>query len=316
MFLLPFCPLFVNDFISVADRRKRRFNLERVGQYLQNQNLQKLSRLSINSDWSKLLEENECLKNSSYIYPHRKKLSLVQEHNNLKESIRRLFERPDTLISAKLQKIYDFDICGITHSTPLYWHQVDLDEPDSTLFAFTLNSRHCHVIQFLPRSQYMKVASFYLSEVYENPGAELNQRFPEMKLVHTQFYNQKSMSMLFTYKKDKPTANCFVQFPIELMLSRLVAVEIQLCFTMDRNLPLINYRELLDPDLVRPLDISDGLSLSVSGGRKIATIISSSRKKFYHFEMEVDEADFDDDDDNENAENDTENDAMGVNANE
>lgn len=65
-------------FQILEDRKKRKFNLERVGQYLQNQNLQKLSRISVTSDWNKLLEQNECLKNSNFIYPHHKELSLVQ----------------------------------------------------------------------------------------------------------------------------------------------------------------------------------------------------------------------------------------------
>ncbi|XP_031628061.1 anaphase-promoting complex subunit 4 [Contarinia nasturtii] len=313
---------FLNTFdeyceIDHDDRKKRKFNLERVGQYLQNQNLQKLSRLSVNSDWGKLLEENECLKNSNFIYPHHKELSLVQEHNNLKDSIRRLFEKPDMLISLKLQMVYTLDICDITYQTHLHWHQFDLDEKGSTLFSFTIDGKHIYVKEFIPRSECIKFAKFQFPviECMENNetvgNSELNRRFPEMKLVHTQFYNEKAMSMLFTYKKDKPTANCFVQFPIQPLLSRLTSTRIQRHIVIEPSIPVINLRDLLDPDLVRPLDINDGTTLAVSGGRKIATIISISRKKFYHFEMEVDEGDYDDDDndgsDSENVDNETDN---------
>lgn len=316
------------------DRKKRKFNLERVGQYLQNQNLQKLSRISITSDWNRLLEQNECLKNSSYIYPHHKNLSLVQEHNNLKESVRKLFEKPDTLISLKLQLIYTVDICDVTSRSSFNWHQFDLDEKGSTLFSFTVNNSQMYLKEFIPRSECVKFAKFEFAEEEEEEDeeeededgddeteaddetkSELSRKFPQMKMLHTQFYNDKSISMLFAYKKDKPTANCFVQFPIQPLLSRLTSARIQRRIIIDPALDAVNLRELMDIDLVRPLDISDGCSLAVSGGRKIATIISASRKKFYHFEMEVDEGDYDDDDndgsDNENAEN--ENDAMGLN---
>lgn len=67
----------------LEDRKKRKFNLERVGQYLQNQNLQKLFSTNFTSDWSKLLDQNECLKNSNFIYPHHKELSLVQVLNKI-----------------------------------------------------------------------------------------------------------------------------------------------------------------------------------------------------------------------------------------
>lgn len=273
-----------------------------------------------------MLEQNECLKNSNFIYPHHKELSLVQEHNNLKETIRRLFEKPDTLISLKLQLLYTVDICDVTNRTTFYWHQFDLDEKGSTLFSFTINGNHLYLKEFTPRSEYVKIGMFEFSEdeneaetinddtPFDVVQPELCRKFPQMKLLHTQFYNDKAISMLFAYKKNKPTANCFVQFPIQSLLLRLNCVRIQRRIVIDPSLPTISLRDLLDSDLVRPLDINDGSSLAVSGGRKIATIISASRKKFYHFEMEVDEGDYDDDE-NEGSdnENETENDGTALN---
>lgn len=288
--------------------------MERVGQYLQNQNLQKLSRISITSDWSKLLEQNECLKNSNFIYPHHKELSLVQEHNNLKESIRKLFEKPDALISLKLQLLYTLDICDLMPKTEFSWHQFDSVESGSTLFSFNINRNQMYLKEFNPRSEYVKFAKFEFPDVEESSTNEnitmLTEKFPQMKMLHTQFYNEKSMSMLFAYKKDKPTANCFVQFPIEPLLSRLNSAHIQLHIGIDPSLPVTNLQDILNPELVRPLDINDGNILAVSGGRKIATIIATSRKKFYHFEMEVEEGDYDEENDEENE---TESDGLALN---
>lgn len=271
---------------------------------MQNQNLQKISRISVTSDWNKLLEQNQCLKNSNYIYPHHDELSLVQEHNNLKESIRKLFEKPDALISLKSQLMYTLDVCDVNSRSSFYWHQFDLEEKGSTLFSFTVNDQHLYVEEFTPRTDHLKFAKFEFTEddgpdesLSDDNVPELNEKFPQMKLLHSQFYNDKAMSMLFAYKKDKPTANCFVQFPIQPLLTRLTSARIQKRIIIDPTLVAVNLRDLIDPDLVRPLDISDGKSLAVSGGRKIATIISKTRKKFYHFEMEVDEGDYDDDDD-------------------
>lgn len=252
---------------------------------------------------------------------------MVQEHNNLKESIRKLFEKPDTLISLKLQLVYTVDICDVTKRTTFNWHQFDLDEKGSTLFSFTINGNQLYLKEFTPHSEGVKFAKFEFPEEqeqtegdepsFEHVQPDLSQKFPQMKLLHTQFYNEKAISMLFAYRKNKPTANCFVQFPIQPLLTRLTSTRIQRRIVIDPSLEAVNLRDLLDPDLVRPLDISDGNSLAVSGGRKIATIISASRKKFYHFEMEVDEGDYDDDEndgsDNENGENETENDGIGLN---
>lgn len=291
------------------DRKKRKFNLERVGQYLQNHNLQKVSRISVTSDWSKLLEQNECLKNSNFIYPQNKELSLVQEHNNLKESIRKLFEKPDTLISLKTQLLYSLDVCELNNRSAFYWHQFDVEERNSTLFSFTVNDNQMYLNEFIPRSENVKFAKFEIT----GEETSLSQKFPQMKLLHSRFYNDKAMSMLFSYRKERPTANCFAQFPIEPLLSRLTSAKVQKRIAIDPSMPAINLRQLIDPELVRALDISDGNSLAVSGGRKIATIISTSRKKIYHFEMEVDEGDFDEENDVSDNENGAENDGSGPN---
>lgn len=274
--------------------------------------------MSVTCDWSKLLEQNDCLKNSNFIYRHNKELSLVQEHINLKESIQKLFEKPDTLISLKTQLVYTLDVCELSNRSSFYWHQLDVEERNSTLFSFTVNDRQIYMKEFTPHSENIKCAKFEFPDgdgatsdiEYSNENIlHLKKKFPQMKLLHSQFYNDKALSMLLSYKKEKPTAYCFVQFPIEPLISRLTGVRIQKRIVIDPSMPAINICQLIDPDLVRPLDIGDGNSLAVSGGRKIATIISSSRKKFYHFEMEVDEGDFDENEgsENENDENEANN---------
>lgn len=299
-------PILIKISLNLDDRKKRKFNLERVGQYLQNQKLQKLSRVGVTSDWSKLLDQNDCLKNSNYIYPHHKEMSLVQEHNNLRESVDRLFQKPDTLISLNLQLVYHLDLCDLTNRTTFYWHHFDIEDTGATLFTYTVNDRYIFFKEFIPRSETVKFAKFEFSpeaETGESSNVELKQKFPEMKLLHSQFYNEKSISMLFSCKKERPTSNCFVQLPIEPLLTRLNAAKIQKRIVIEPSIPVINLRQFIDPNVVRTLDISDGNNLAVSGGRKIATIISLSRRKFYHFEMEVDEGDYDDDDDEDGSDN-------------
>lgn len=244
-------------------------------------------------------------------------INFPKEHNNLKESIRKLFEKPDMLISLKTQLIYSLDVCELSSRTNFYWHQFDMEERNSTLFTFNVNDRQLYVNEFVSNSENIKLAKFEFNEDDTDDGASnstssaaqtspLTQQFPQIKLLHSQFYNDKAISMLFSYKKERQTANCFVQFPIQSLLSRLEVSKIQKRITIDPTLPAVNLRNLIDLELVRALDINDGNSLAVSGGRKIATIISASRKKFYHFEMEVDEDDDEDDTENEGTDNENE----------
>lgn len=220
------------------------------------------------------------------------------------------------LISLKTQLIYSLDVCELSSRTNFYWHQFDMEERNSTLFTFSVNDNQLYVSEFVSNADNIKFAKFEFNVDGDGDDAaddsssgqitQLSQQFPQIKLQHSQFYNDKAISMLFSYKKDRQTANCFVQFPIQAMLSRLEVAKIQKRITMDSTLAAVNLRHLIDLELVRALDINDGQSLAVSGGRKIATIISASRKKFYHFEMEVDEDDDEDDTENEGTDNENE----------
>lgn len=177
------------------------------------------------------------------------------------------------------------------------------------MFTFNVNERQLYVSEFAANSDNIKLGKFQLNEDDNSSNghmSQLNQQFPQMNLLHSQFYNDKAISMLFAYKKDKQTANCFVQFPIQSLLSRLDGVRMQKRVTIDPTLSAINLYHLVDLESVRALGITDGNSLAVSGGRKICTIIPASRKKFYHFEMEVDEDDDEDDTENEGTDNENE----------
>lgn len=292
--------------LPAEDHKKRKFNLERVGQYLQNQNLQKASRLSVVSDWSTLLKENECLRNSGCIYPHNKEASLVQEHNNLKRSTNKLFDRPNTLISLKFQRKYFLDVCEIDQQTKLEFHAVESEERGATTFAVTVNDQMMNLIQFTPRSEYIKVGRFHYvppqptddESSASGIGDKLEDQFPQMRLLSAQFYNEKILSMVFAYQKNTNiTANSFIQFPVETLMPRFILAPIRDRMNVEYSGSSIDLRSLIDIDLVRSLDICDGSMLVVSGGRKIATIITNSRKKFYHYEMEVEEGDLESDDD-------------------
>lgn len=213
------------------------------------------------------------------------------------------------LISLKTQLIYSLDVCELNNRTPFFWHQFDNEERNSTLFTFNVNEHQLYINEFASNSDNIKFGKFEFNEDDNSSSgqiSQLSQQFPQIKLLHSQFYNDKAISMLFSYKKDKQTANCFVQFPIQSLLSRLEGTKIQKRISIEPSLLAVNLRHLFDLELVRALDINDGNSLAVSGGRKIATIISGSRKKFYHFEMEVDEDDDEDDTENEGTDNENE----------
>lgn len=291
----PICqPKAKSNARSIPDNvvTRRRFNLERVGQYLQDTNILPQTQCSAASEWNKLLDENECLKNSHVIYPHHKELSLVQEHNLLKNSVEELFSKPEKIISEKFVYKSCVDIVDLKEGDELQIHYVHVSEKDSSYFITSVQNEYFYFIEISAHSTFLKVAKFqflempYLDSKFEN--------LTDLRLRDLQFYNENFVSMLLAgTTEDNQTSKHFVQFPIHKVYPRMLGVK--LAEFIDLTLPMNsnNLYEFLDPSQMRTLETNDGHYISVSGSRKIATILSESQKRVRHYEMEVE----DDDDD-------------------
>lgn len=281
----------LNRFSFVSDKlvTKRKFNLERVGQYLKNENLQIPSQNNIVSEWSKLLDENDCLKKSSVIYPHHREMSLVQEHIQLKKSIIELFAKPEQIIGQQFKFKMSIDITDLSEQTELHLHHINVEAKNSSLFTITVANELLYFIEFTSQSDYIKMAKF---QFLEKPFMDSNfQNYDDIQFRHSQFYNDSTMSVLLGYKVDSKSAKGFVQFPLQHFQSRLFGIKLSEYIDLTQCLLPINLYELLDPSLLRTLEMSDGHIISVSGSRKIATILSESQRRLHHYEMEVEDDD-------------------------
>lgn len=268
---------------------KRKFNLERVGQYLQNKNLQTAAKQNTHSEWSKLLDQNDCLKHSGVIYPHHKELSLVQEHSLLKQSIMELFAKPQSLIGEQFKFKFCMEIADISDSTELHVHHMNVESKNSSLFTATVSNELVYFIEFTSKSEFIKLAKFQFGD---KPFLDNKfQNYDDLKIRHLQFYNESTISMLIDNTDGQRSSKCFVQFPIQHIQSRLLGIKISDYIDISQPLSTINLYDLLDPNLLRTLEVGDGHRISVSGSRKIASILSESQKRIRHYEMEVEDED-------------------------
>lgn len=263
---------------------KKKFNLERVGQYLENKNLQTQLKTDLTSEWNKLLDQHECLRKSSVIYPHHKELSLIQEHNLLKASIENVFSNPEKLIgdSLKYQMCIDYaniDVAGI-HDIGL--HHINVDDQYISRFAITISQDKLHFIEFNRKSDFLQICKLEM----QTPNDKF-EKFGQLRLCHAQFYNEQTLSMLLI---DGMAANHFVQFPINSIQFRMSSYKLGAAIDLTAT-TIINFYDVLDPSLARALEFSDGDRIAVSGSRKMASILASKSRRIRHYEMEVEDDD-------------------------
>lgn len=293
---------FVFGFVHFPDDRRRiKFNLERVGQYLENHHLQSQSRTCLVSEWKRLLAQNECLQNSGCVYEHHRELSLIQEHNNLRESINKIFEKPNALISLKFEMQHCFDICELSDTSDLMWTNFESFDTNRSFYTVAVDKKTLYYVEMRPHSEHGRLAKFVieaqypdiekmsLAETSDEPTP--SQTFPCLELLHFQYYNERIICMLCRYKKDNYWSNCFIQLPIDVLQAKTRVYPLRSRINIDKELEPTIFGTILDQEFMRALEMDDGGQIAVSGGRKIATILSLSHKKIHHYETEADDDD-------------------------
>uniref|UniRef100_A0A1B0AFH1 Anaphase-promoting complex subunit 4 n=1 Tax=Glossina pallidipes TaxID=7398 RepID=A0A1B0AFH1_GLOPL len=287
-----------NDDGSVT---KRKFNLEKVGQYLEDKPLQQTVKSDTHHLWQKLLEKNECLCNSSLLYPHEKQLSLIQQRDKMFLAIDSVFEKPNSSITSEFQLDFICTCCSL----PLeYSRSVDFikfsflagNKRGSDLMAITTDWQSCLLMEFDQKFSQLSCVIIHLK-----PGPftkELPLPLNNLQFVDLQFYNEEVLSLLLLQDNEEKQQSYFMQFSLELMRDK---------FSLHLLPQNLNLQEMLLPQSV--FDVVDfcqfrGMdtictSLAVSGSRKVASILSDKNKKIVMFEMEIE----DDDDDLEISQN-------------
>lgn len=280
---------------AAAAPPRKRFNLERVGQYLEDKNLQTQSMVDLTQKWNQLLDDNECLKNCDFIYPHQKHLSLVQQHNLLKKSIGELFSRPERLMSTHFKLKSAIDCVGFQDDVQsvrtCHWN---VEATNASLFAGLIAQKMLFIVE-LKSAGSAEAKAIKLEFQGTTFLADKFSMFGNLSFRDVQFYNDEHMSMLLHSSVDQRLTNCFVQFPLAALATHMARV---LLVSTSQNanvvdithvVPVCNFLELLDPTLIRTLDGSDGVIVSVSGSRKVASLLSESQKRIRLYEMEVEE---------------------------
>uniref|UniRef100_A0A1A9VNC3 Anaphase-promoting complex subunit 4 n=1 Tax=Glossina austeni TaxID=7395 RepID=A0A1A9VNC3_GLOAU len=282
--------MFSTDDGSVT---KRKFNLEKVGQYLEDKPLQQTVKSDTHHLWQKLLEKNECLYNSSLLYPHEKQLSLIQQRDKMFIAIDSVFEKPNSSITSEFQLDFICTCCSL----PLeYSRSVDFikfsflagNKRGSDLMAITTDWHSCLLMEFDQKFSQLSCVIIHLK-----PGPftkELPLPLNNLQFVDLQFYNEEVLSLLLLQDNEEKQQSYFMQFSLELMREK---------FSLHLLPQNLNLQEMLLPQSV--FDVVDfcqfrGMdtvctSLAVSGSRKVASILSDKNKKIVMFEMEIEDDD-------------------------
>ncbi|KAH8411643.1 hypothetical protein KR215_007737 [Drosophila sulfurigaster] len=288
---------------------RSKFNLERVGQYLENSYLTQQQPLHVTEDlWSELLEENECLGQCQLFVPHDKKLSLLQQRDKMFNAIDAVFHKPTESISASF-KLTTAVICG---DLPQFACEpsVDLDQPTDPqssydfincsyhvsevskcdMLAVTVSWHEAMVLEFSRANDYL----LRCTRVQLLPGPftpQLHEDYYNLRFVDLQFYNESFISMLAQTTTPTPGVrphSYFVQFSLSAARNQCTQHQLAPLMKLPEATVTHSIHDIPDAATFKGLDGVCEL-LAVSGSRKVATVLSDRRRKMTIFEMEIEE---------------------------
>ncbi|CAH0721729.1 unnamed protein product, partial [Brenthis ino] len=271
-----------------------KFNLERLGQYLQDQDLTILPDDDDNP-WHKFLKENSCLlKENDTIFSMMdfKKFSLVQQQNFLKKSVGKIFDVRNKEVAKYFTVLYTLKCYENYTSLPsnsLRLSQIFDASEERFMTAFT-DSEHpgegIHFICVNVKERFCSATAskyFFTSRLLRDENDISEQDLPILDL---QFYSAEYLSVLVKH----PSCGCtiFMQVPLKTVLENSNEFNMKSkSLIFSERIQKKNYSPMLDASVYKVLDKMDGFRIAVSGNRKVAVVLSNTQRKVRVFEMEI-----------------------------
>ncbi|XP_052737942.1 anaphase-promoting complex subunit 4 isoform X2 [Bicyclus anynana] len=274
-----------------------KFNLERLGQYLQDQELSILPDDEDNP-WHKYLRENSCLlKDNDTIFSVMdfRKFSLVQQQNHLKAAVGKIFDVKTKYVGKYFTVLYNLKchqtIDKITRNN-LRISQIFDPNEDRFMMAFTDTENIKEEIYFVSVNVKERLCNAtcckyaFSSRLLQDENDVATEK--NLPILDLQFYSSEYLSVLVKHPTvDDSTV--FIQVPLKIVLQNSVEFNMKSKSLLVFNEKVIkkNLSPLLDASVYKVLDKMDGFRIAVSGSRKVAVVLSNSHRKVRVFEMEI-----------------------------
>ncbi|XP_071452443.1 anaphase-promoting complex subunit 4 [Hetaerina americana] len=291
---LAFVAEFLKNFEKVghtsAEGKRGHFDLEHLGKYLfdkepiEGRERKGYFESECPNQWMKLLKECPCLEKIPGIYNHDPNTSLTYCHEQLKMAVEKAFSGPQTAIGSLITVSKVFP-CALGKSL------VAVDHPRWISHIWGSDGKKNGLYIAFPEAK-KSSECFWFVEV--SAGADPTIRgvvfnfSPHHRVLDLQFYSRDILSILLERKE----ASVLVQLPTRIVTERMGP--------WGPGWPQVDgVEKLLDPSVFRPVGSSLSARFAVSGARKVAVVLSESRRRVRLFEMEVEEEDEEEDEEEE-----------------
>ncbi|RWS11030.1 anaphase-promoting complex subunit 4-like protein [Dinothrombium tinctorium] len=280
------------------------FTLERVGQYLKNEDLTCQNALMNNfslNPWIQYIKDRPELRdmdNTFVLHPHNFEKSLIQEHYNLDKSVKTAFDGAflsfcESIKEANSQLV---DVmCLREDETPVFSHVTSKNQNCLylALVMTAVPSNVVHILRYNLEKRNRDVIEISSASFFDESESD-----KQLKILDFQFYNDEVLSLLLC--QNSTHIPYLLQLPIRFLNRSMRQISAYSVFNGNLESSesvAINLTQSNSLDICfRKLENMRALSLAVSGTRKVACILSTSSRRIRIFEMDVSEEEEVDDD--------------------
>ncbi|KAJ8280058.1 hypothetical protein COCON_G00071240 [Conger conger] len=300
---------FVADFLSehfseneeLFDRKGKYFNVERVGQYLKDEDEDLVSPPNTSGNqWLSFLQESSHLKDSPLLFPSYPQKSLHFVKRMMENAIELCLQKPAEIIGKSVKQAFSMDLYTVSQRSensprhfelPALWndknrsmHYVVFTMPEASPCQLYILRRSTDPNRCVPNGLVAIDLSSLLSSIDDSSDS------PQYSCLDARFYDDETlMVVLREAGQEEAGGRVLAQLPLSSALSRAGEFTWDPALRLDQQSAAIPTHSLVLENQWRLLENMKAQHLAVNGIRKVACVLSSNLRHVRVFEMDVED---------------------------
>uniref|UniRef100_A0A671WLE9 Anaphase-promoting complex subunit 4 n=1 Tax=Sparus aurata TaxID=8175 RepID=A0A671WLE9_SPAAU len=276
---------FVADFLSehfseeLFDRKGKYFNVERVGQYLKDEDEDLVSPPNTKGNqWLKFLQESTHLKESPLLFPSFPQKSLHFVKRMMESVIEQCLQKPAEVIGKSVKQAVFL---------PLYTVVTGVCVNVICFLRYRWNDKKAKMHYVLFCMPEVSPSKLYLLR----KGTDPNRPNYIYSCLDARFYDDEMLTVVLQGSEEENRRRVLAQLPLASALSCETEFNWQTHLRLDQQSGAIPCQELVLGNQWRELESMKAQFVAVNGIRKVACVLSANLRHIRVFEMDVEDED-------------------------
>uniref|UniRef100_A0A1A7Y3J1 Anaphase-promoting complex subunit 4 n=2 Tax=Iconisemion striatum TaxID=60296 RepID=A0A1A7Y3J1_9TELE len=305
---------FVADFLSehfseneeLFNRKGKYFNVERVGQYLKDEDEDLVSPPNTKGNqWLKFLQESTHLKESPLLFPSYPQKSLHFVKRMMESVIEHCLQKPAEVIGKSVKQAVFLPLYAISEKSentprhfelPSLWndkkakmHCVVFCMPEISPCKLYLLRKGTDPNRHIPNSFMSVDLSLYLDNADDDGAAA--QSHCAYSCLDARFYDDEMLTVILQGSEEHNSRRILAQLSLASSLSCDTEFVLEPSVRLDQQCSTIPCQSLVLGNQWRELENMKAEFVAVNGNRKVACVLSANFRHIRIFEMDVEDED-------------------------